>query len=999
MKEKSLRLNYVPIIIACLFMVIQRVLQSATVVPEYGSYLSRFYLYQLMNTIVMVGVNIFPLYLGFNSEKIKEKNVFKNISRYYLMYVGTYFLVNILFYVLKNALNMRDYWSIFFPISQNHYGYAVSCVLALLCLPNIVRWLDTTSDQQIKSGVMLTSFLFVILPTLFNKDIWVVQGGKNSVWIFYLFFVGYALKRLALIQKVRWPFLHLVFSISLLVGSIFVMTKISMFMHGDVSTATRFCVLFSVFGMYYTLSLFATLSRMKKLRLKVSASMIATTLISTQVAINSPVATYFVGTFYKKPYENSGAQWLKAIVIFSILWLSASILLIIINVLAQKTIVFKWLERSLRIDSLDALKNKISSVLKWLSQKRRLVFAAIFFYVFTIIQMFLISESQINISVSDTVNSYAFILLKRQAPIVLNVLIIMLFFLFVFVLTNRFWHSFILTVMLDLLITITNYLKISLREEPLLPADLKMLTGIKEILDMVNPFIILIGVIVVILLAISSYLLERRTRQRYDLKPNGKKRVTVMMIILVFFSSLFFVNHKNSPSYLMFNLFRVNRYFYNQKLGAQINGPIVQFLNNIDIKVMERPADYSEATIKEIMKKYDQEANAINSNRLDWADNETVIFNLSESFSDPMRVPNLIIEKDPIPYIRQTMKKNTSGWMLSNGYGGGTANMEWSSLTSLDISNLSPTLPTPYTQLVEKQMVSPNITNLFDESIAIHPYVATLYNRKKVFAKFGFDKFYYLDSPNELTYQDKIDEHIYISDASAYKETLEKINDNLDKKQFIQVSTMQNHMPYKENYYHANDYSFSGTAVMKDRQQELNTFMQGIHYTDEAVEEFIQELDKIEKPITFVFYGDHLPSIYSGNNMSKYGLVQHETDYFIYSNRYSRERSKKLDKKIVSPYNFPALALEQANIKVTPFYALMTRITNDVLASTTDPSASISNNYNGQKIFVTDKNETITEDKLTNKQKEILQDYRLIQYDLTAGEEYASEWAIQSLNE
>lgn len=137
--------------------------------------------------------------------------------------------------------------------------------------------------------------------------------------------------------------------------------------------------------------------------------------------------------------------------------------------------------------------------------------------------MFLISESQINISVSDTVNSYAFILLKRQAPIVLNVLIIMLFFLFVFVLTNRFWHSFILTVMLDLLITITNYLKISLREEPLLPADLKMLTGIKEILDMVNPFIILIGVIVVVLLAISSYLLERRTRQRYDLKPNGKK--------------------------------------------------------------------------------------------------------------------------------------------------------------------------------------------------------------------------------------------------------------------------------------------------------------------------------------------------------------------------------------------------------------------------------------------------------------------------------------------
>ncbi|MBO0423157.1 sulfatase-like hydrolase/transferase [Enterococcus plantarum] len=999
MKEKSLRLNYIPIIVACLFMVIQRVLQSATVVPEYGSYASRFYIYQTINTIVMVGVNIFPIYLGFNSSKMKDKKVLKNISSYYLMYVATSLLVNIFFYVTKKSLNVKDYWSIFFPISQNHYSYAVSCVLALLCLPKIVRWWDDNSDQQIKSGLLLTSSMFVLLPTLFSKDIWSAQGGKNVVWIFYLLFVGYALKRLNLVQKVRLPILHLLFSGVLLISSIFVMTKISMFMRGDASTALRFCVPFSVLGMYYTLSLFATLQSRKRLKLNVPVSIIATTLISTQVAINSPVATYFIGTFYRKPYEKSGALWFKAIILSSVLWLGAAVLCTIINFLFQKTPVFKWLEKLVRVESVDEVKNKVLAVSKWLSQKRRLVLTAAFFYGFTIVQMFLISESKIKVSVADTVNSYAFILLKRQAPIVLNVLIIMMFFLLLFVLTNKFWHSFVLTLMIDLLITISNYLKMSLREEPVLPADLKMLTGIKEILDMVNPFVILIGVIVVFVLAVSSYLLERRARQLYDLKPNGKKRITVMIVILVFFSSLFFVNHKNSPSYLMFNFFRVNRYFYNQKLGAQINGPIVQFLNNIDITIMDKPAGYSETAIQKIMEKYDKEANEINSNRLEWAENETFIFNLSESFSDPKRVPNLTIENDPIPYIRQTMKKNTSGWMLSNGYGGGTANMEWSSLTSLDISNLSPTLPTPYTQLVEKQLISPNITNLFDESIAIHPYAASLYNRKNVFNKFGFDKFYYVDGPDKLTYEDKIDDHIYISDASAYKETLEKINDNFDKTQFIQLSTMQNHMPYKENFYHENNYSFSGTAVVKDRQQELSTFMQGIHYTDEAVEEFIKELDKIEKPITFVFYGDHLPSIYSGNNMSKYGLVQHETDYFIYSNRYSRERSKKVNKKIVSPYNFPALALQQANVKITPFYALMTRVTNDILASTTDPSASISNNYNGQKIFVTNKNESITEDKLTKKQKELLQDYRLLQYDLTAGEEYASEWAMQSWNE
>ena len=44
----------------------------------------------------------------------------------------------------------------------------------------------------------------------------------------------------------------------------------------------------------------------------------------------------------------------------------------------------------------------------------------------------------------------------------------------------------------------------------------------------------------------------------------------------------------------------------------------------------------------------------------------------------------------------------------------------------------------------------------------------------------------------------------------------------------------------------------------------------------------------VRKPITIVFYGDHLPGIYK-NKMLKDGLKLHETDYFIYSNTYARE--------------------------------------------------------------------------------------------------------------
>ncbi len=54
----------------------------------------------------------------------------------------------------------------------------------------------------------------------------------------------------------------------------------------------------------------------------------------------------------------------------------------------------------------------------------------------------------------------------------------------------------------------------------------------------------------------------------------------------------------------MFKLFRIDSQFYNQRRGTQINGPVIQFLSNIDVKIMEEPSGYSQENIKKIMAKY-----------------------------------------------------------------------------------------------------------------------------------------------------------------------------------------------------------------------------------------------------------------------------------------------------------------------------------------------------------------------------------------------------------
>ena len=91
--------------------------------------------------------------------------------------------------------------------------------------------------------------------------------------------------------------------------------------------------------------------------------------------------------------------------------------------------------------------------------------------------------------------------------------------------------------------------------------------------------------------------------------------------------------------------------FYNQLSGARTNGPIIQYLNNVDVTIMTKPADYSAATMKEVVKRYQKEAQHINLHRNNRLSDQTIIFNLSESFANPNRVPGVKLKNNPIPFV------------------------------------------------------------------------------------------------------------------------------------------------------------------------------------------------------------------------------------------------------------------------------------------------------------------------------------------------------------
>ena len=259
-------------------------------------------------------------------------------------------------------------------------------------------------------------------------------------------------------------------------------------------------------------------------------------------------------------------------------------------------------------------------------------------------------------------------------------------------------------------------------------------------------------------------------------------------------------------------------------------------------------------------------------------------------------------------------------------------------------------------------------------------------SRISAYRKFGFNRFYYLGSKYKIIDQKKIGYNPYLSDETAYDNALHQLR-NDENGTFINLVTMQNHLPYNSSYYKRSS-SWLPTSVSAGTDKStVAAYTAGINYTDKAVKQFIKQINKIQKPITVVFYGDHLPGIYN-NSMAKDGTKLHETDYFIYSNTYAREhgaRTLTSNTKVVSPNDFMAMVAEQTNSKVTPYLALMTKVYEDL------PAVSINtgqNNSTASLQFTNSKGQVVKYSQLTKKQKRLWQDYKLVQYDLTAGKQY-----------
>lgn len=548
-------------------------------------------------------------------------------------------------------------------------------------------------------------------------------------------------------------------------------------------------------------------------------------------------------------------------------------------------------------------------------------------------------------------------------------------------LTGRLFITVGVFTALSVIVGFANYQKLELRREPIYPSDLAFAGEGGFLTDMVGAGTVVkvaaaaIGIVLISVLlgrlASRVYPRVRRKAERRRWRALLATRVVTLVAVVVALSYVLQFNGSGNQVRGAYEASGARWAWWFQEANYRRNGFVAGFLYNLPGPAMTEPEDYSRATMARLTKKYEAVAEGFNQGRATGTiDDVNIVLVLSEAFSDPTKIDGPVFEEDPIPYTRAVMSRTRSGEMLAQLYGGGTANMEFESLTGMSLSQFLPQMNTPYQMLVTNTPTFPSavgyLNRLGHRAVGIHPYMTTMYKRYEVYPTLGFEK---LVDEDTMQRAERIGEDAFVSDDSAYDEVVHQLREH-DDPLLVNLVTMQNHYPMADTYDDPVDVRGVGAEVA----EQLSHYLRGLRLSDTALEEFLQELRTSDEKTAVVFYGDHAPAFWRGDVYDRNGDdAFRRTPYFMWTNF---ERLDPAEDPLTSPIYFLPTLFDDLQAPLSPYYALLMQLKGEIAA------------MEQGEYFLPD-GTRVTEEQLSSHAKELLHDYRLVQYDLAVGQRYS----------
>ena len=561
---------------------------------------------------------------------------------------------------------------------------------------------------------------------------------------------------------------------------------------------------------------------------------------------------------------------------------------------------------------------------------------------------------------------------------ILSFVVIYAIYILVYNLIGKVFLSMILTSCTLVILGIVNYLKLIFRGDPLYPSDFTQIMHMQSVIPMVMDYFSW-SYIFVIILSIVACIVAGIYMRRYIQNVKTHLGIRALLVVGSIFVLYAYGNFANTFMNKVFQKSGVDFVLWDQNENYASNGFVLGFISNLDTTVMEKPKNYSKENMLQIandIKK--QYSGNIGSQKK--KEKPNIIFVMSESFWDPTKVTNLSFSEDPVPNLHHYIENFPGGQTISPTFGGNTANVEFEALTSYSMSLLKPG-SIPYQQVITNKKEIPSIPTALKKegyyTSAIHSFGRTFFKRDDVYKVLGFDKFNAEDTMENVDIDGD-----YISDLAMSKEIIAELEEQ-KQPTFIHAVTMQNHFPFTEGRFGENLIEISGLEN-EESKGELETYTEGLRRSDEALQYLIEQLDNLDRPTLLVFFGDHLPSL--GTNKSFYKENGYITNEKTPSERLAMAQTPLLmyanfdmpndNLGVVSPIYFSNLIFDYAGLNKSVFYQFLSAFYKEIPVLRDE--------------LKVDKNGEVIND-LTKKQKEMLEQYKMLQYDLLVGNQYSKD--------
>ena len=323
------------------------------------------------------------------------------------------------------------------------------------------------------------------------------------------------------------------------------------------------------------------------------------------------------------------------------------------------------------------------------------------------------------------------------------------------------------------------------------------------------------------------------------------------------------------------------RFYYTLVNYNYENGVLMNFCYHFRFVFHEKPEGYSEETVREDLSAYTGETDTLTPG----GSRPDVIMVMSEAFSDLRVYGDTETSQKVLPFWdslsgNSVIKKT----LITSAFGGNTANTEFGVLTGMT-TQFFPSGTYPFKHYIRNEVTS--IASLLKDNgydtLAVHPFDLTGWNRINVMPLLGFEDFI-----GEDAFPDAVRYRSYVSDQSAYEYIIGQYEKHIQEKPdtplFEYLISIQNHGGYSS--FASLPYSVSTDGQMKYPQ--ANQYYSLLRLSDDALKMLVTYFQKVDRPTVIIVYGDHQPNLTDGySDYLKTLTAQNDPMYLL--NRYATQ--------------------------------------------------------------------------------------------------------------